>query len=240
MRRTHSLSSTMSVETAVLFGDSEVAHRSPSCFTAVLETAWSQLREIISGLPPVVLLVLSAREYRRRGHFVEDAWRERRRQALLHEVAVHPGMFGSPDDLLNTILHEAAHAILWETRKDGDRHCCGVSLKGYYHRIEFRMVAEQLGLKVHFLNRRYGHCFTTWPCTGVPSQYERVLQTLGKFAVATEKSLPRIAEPAPAKKQVPWVAASCACIPKRTLRCSPDELWRGGIVCRLCGELFLA
>ncbi len=239
MRITHR-PSTMDVEPSAQLVDAAVSHPSGSCFTAVLETAWSQLREIIPGLPQVVMLVLSAREFRRRGHFVGDAWLKRRQQDLLHEVAVHPGMFGSPDDLLNTILHEAAHAILWETRKDGDQHYGGVSLKGYYHRMEFRRAAEQLGLAVHFLNRRYGHCVTTWPAAGVPAQYEGVLHILSKFSVVTSKSLPRIVAPEPPRKQALWVVAGCACIPQRILRCPPGELKRGGIVCRVCSELFLA
>jgi hypothetical protein len=106
----------------------------------------------------------------RRGHFTMEAWRKGHEQQLLHEVAVHPGMFESSDKLLITILREAAHAILWEIRKDGDNHCCGVPLAGYYHRTEFRSSARRLGLGVHFLNRRYGFCVTTWPDVGVLSR----------------------------------------------------------------------
>jgi hypothetical protein len=235
--------STINVETevqAVGSVDSGVFHPSGSCFTAVLETTWSRLREIIPGLPQVIMLVLSAREHRRRGHFVGDAWLKRRQRDLLHEVAVHPGMFGSPADLLNTILHEAAHAILWDNRKEGDRHCGGVSLHGYYHRREFRKMAEQLGLKVHFLNRRYGHCVTTWPAAGVPAQYESVLHTLEQFTVVASESLPQVVVPEPPKKQSPWLVAGCACSPQRLLRCPRGEMQRGGIECRVCGELFLA
>ena len=239
MQTSHRVS-TMDVDPSIQLVDSAVFHPSGSCFTAVLETTWSQLREIVPGLPQVVMLVLSAREYGRRGHFVGDAWLKRHKQDLLHEVAVHPGMFVSPDDLLNTILHEAAHAILWDNRKEGDRHRGGVSLKGYYHRKEFRRMAEQLGLKVHFLNRRYGHCVTTWPAAGVPEQYQRLLHILGNFSVLTSKRLPRIFAPEPPKKQTRWVVAGCACGPPRILHCYPHEMQRGGIVCRLCGEHFRA
>ena len=154
-------SSTSVVECAQVSYASSGSHKNSSRFTVVLETAWSQLRGMIPGLPAVVLLVLSAREYRRRGHFATEAWRKRRDRDLLHEVAVHPGMFECPEDLLLTILHEAAHAVLGEGRRVGDHHCCGVSLTGYYHRKEFRDAAEQLGLAVHFWNRRYGFSVTT-------------------------------------------------------------------------------
>lgn len=86
---------------------------------AVLETAWQELRRIVPGLPSVVLVVLSAREYSRREHFAMESWRKRHQENLLHELAVHPGMFEYPHGLLITLLHEAAHALLWECRKVG-------------------------------------------------------------------------------------------------------------------------
>ena len=175
--------------------------RHGSRFMAVLDAAWGELRRIEPAVPQVVLLALSARDYSRRGHFTMDAWRKRHEQRLLHEVAVHPGMFESPADLLMTILHEAAHAVLWECRKDGDQHCCGVALTGYYHRKEFRSAAQRLGLEVHFLNRRYGFCVTTWPAAGAPERYRSVLETLRQFVVVASRQLPPHVAPAPAKKQ---------------------------------------
>jgi hypothetical protein len=113
-----------------------------------------------------------------------------------------------------------------------------VSLRGYYHRAEFRHAATQLGLQVHFLNRRYGFCVTTWPASGVPEKYRGVLETLSQFAVVASNQLPRHAAPPPAKKQVPWVVLRCACAPVRITRAQPEELHRGEIVCAACGERF--
>ena len=205
----------------------------------MLETAWRQLRELIPGLPAVLLLVLSAREYQRRGHFAREAWRSRHEQDLLHEVAVHPGMFECPEDLLVKMLHEAAHALLWEGRKLDDQHFCGVSRTGYYHRKEFCAAAVRLGLEVCFLNRRYGFSFTTWPAAGVPRQYREVLGTLGEFAVVAAQHLPARGMPPAVKKQVPWVVLGCACVPQRLLRCPSDEFDRGAIFCGVCGHRFV-
>jgi hypothetical protein len=232
-------SSTTVVESAQEHYAGSDSFKHTSRLTAVLEKAWSLLRGILPGLPAVVLLMLSAREYRRRGHFAQDAWRKRQEQDLLHEVAVHPGMFESPEDLLVTILHEAAHALLWEERKPGDRHCCGVSLRGYYHRTEFRDAAVQLGLNVHFLNRRYGFAVTTWPASGVPIRYRGVLEILSQFAVVTSRRLPPHVVPVASKKQIRWVVLGCACVPQRLLRCPRAELLRGTVICGLCGERFL-
>ena len=219
-----------------LFGYIELSSR----FLAVLESAWSELRAIIPNLPTVVMLVLSARTYSRRGHFARDIWRKRHNEQLLHEVAVHPGMFESPDDLLITILHEAAHAILWEGRGPRDKHCCGISLKGYYHRKEFRVTATDLGLEVHFLNRPYGHCVTIWPAPGVPERYRTLLATLRQFSVVASKRLPPRVIPPVTKKQIPWISLRCACNPPRTLRCHPREAHSGDIICGVCGGRFLS
>jgi hypothetical protein len=229
-------SSTPAVESARVPDSHPDPHQS-SRLAKVLGAAWGQLRELIPGLPAVVLLILSAREYRRRGHFAREAWQKRLGEDLLHEVAVHPGMFECPEDLLVTILHEAAHALLWEKRKHGEKHCCGVSLTGYYHRKEFRDAAVALGLDVHFLNRRYGFCVTTWPAAGIPARYRSVLATLGQFAVVASRRLPPRVVPPVAKKQVPWVEVHCACA--RLLRCAPCELRRGAVVCGVCGREFL-
>jgi hypothetical protein len=230
--------STPAVESYLSLSSGSDPTQHSSRFMAVLEAAWSELRRIDPDVPQVVLLALSAREYSCRGHFTMEAWRKRHEQSLLHEVAVHPGMFESPADLLITILHEAAHAVLWERRKDGDQHCCGVSLTGYYHRKEFRSAARRLGLQVHFRNRRYGFCVTTWPVGGVPEKYTTVLETLRRFTVVASRRLPPHVAPPPAKKQVPWLLVECACQPARTVRVPGGELQRGGIVCGVCGGRF--
>lgn len=201
---------------------------------------WTDLRRVIPGLPPVVAVVLPAREYSRRGHFSIDAWRLKNNQEeALHEVAVHPGMFETPEDLLITVLHEAAHAILWEDRKPEDRHVGGVSLSGYYHRTEFRDAARSLGLEVHFLNRRYGFSVTTWPATGIPEKYRHILGTLGRFGIVGSRRLPPRVVPAPPRKLSRWVTLRCECDPARAIHVTPCDLRRGSIACGICGTDFV-
>jgi len=209
--------------------------------SAVLDEAWTELRKIQADIPPAVILVLSAREHRRRGHFSMEAWQRRSDREMLHEVAVHPGMFESPEDLLVTMVHEAAHAILWEQRRDSDRHCCGVSIRGYYHRLEFRSAAEKLGLEVGFLNRRYGFTLTDWPASGAPVQYHHVLEILGSLQVIASHQLPaRHRPPARAKVSPRWETLGCECYPIRKLRAPQNELQRGSIVCGICNMPFLS
>lgn len=209
--------------------------------SGVLDQAWYELRSARPEIPPVIMLVLSARECRRRGHFCMDAWRQRSEEHTLHEVAVHPGMFESPKDLLVTMVHEAAHSILWERRQEGDKHCCGVSLSGYYHRVEFRLVAEGLGLDVGFLNRRYGFTLTDWPVSGVPSAYQTVLEILGRLQVVATKRLPsRPGLAGRGKALGGGLVLGCRCRPIRKLRVPRGELQRGSIVCGECEMPFVA
>src|SRR5688572_26794436 len=85
-----------------------------SVSTTTLEQAWTKLRRLIPGLPAAVILPIDARGRRQRlGQFAPETWRARGpRQA--HEIAISPRLFGSPEDLLATMIHEAVHALLYE------------------------------------------------------------------------------------------------------------------------------
>lgn len=104
------------------------------------------LREGEPCLPPVVIVV--RRERSKRGHFSGCVWRANRGEGG-HEVAINPALFDAPENLLGTMLHEAAHALLFEWGLHGG---CGGD--GYYHREEFQRVCQKLELACRFNNRR--------------------------------------------------------------------------------------
>jgi hypothetical protein len=106
------------------------------------------------------------------GHFSSCVWRTSNARSG-HEVALNPALFDHPEDLLATLLHEAAHALLFEWGLKGG---CGPD--GFYHRKEFRNVCNKLGLECVFTNRRYGYSRTRWPKEGVSKQYGGVLELL--------------------------------------------------------------
>ena len=210
-----------------------------SQLTVILESAWGELQRVVPEIPDVVLLVLSAREHSRRGHFTMEAWRNRADDARLHEVAVHPGMFEAPQDLLATLLHEAAHAILWEKRSEASKHCCGVSLRGYYHRVEFRSAARGLGLEVNFKNRRYGFCLTKWPDDNWPEEYSVAMNTLSQFHLVASQQLPSLrSETGSAQPPANYKRAMCSCAPPRSFRISVRQISLGAIRCDICGSTF--
>jgi hypothetical protein len=131
------------------------------------------IREIQPCLPPVVIVILpsGARE-RKKGHFSKCQWQTAEPNDA-HEVAINPQLFGRAEDVLETLLHEAAHALLWEWGLNGG---CGPD--GYYHREEFRNVCRKLGLECVLSNRRYGWNVTRWPKQGVRAEYRSALRKL--------------------------------------------------------------
>ena len=137
-----------------------------------LERAWRRIRQLEPCLPPVIVVILASRRRQKQGHFSGCAWRTTGVEGG-HEVAINPALFDRPEDLLATLLHEAAHALLFEWGLNG-----GCGSDGYYHREEFRNVCRKLGLECEFSNRRYGWNLARWPAAGVPTKYRNVLGLL--------------------------------------------------------------
>lgn len=144
-----------------------------STATKCLERVWTMLRTVQPCLPEVVIVIHSPRGKRRKlGHFLGCVW-QAAEPGGGHEVGVSPELFESPGELLGTLLHEAAHALLYEW---GLNAGCGPD--GYYHREEFRNVCRKLGLECEFTNKRYGWSSTRWPAAGVPKQYQPLVELL--------------------------------------------------------------
>lgn len=143
-----------------------------------LERAWSKLRSLHPCVPEAVIVVLGANAREGlRGHFAKCVWRASV-SGQGHEVAIAPHLFADPPELLHTLLHEAAHGILYEWGLSGG---CGPD--GYYHREEFRHVCQKLGLECSFNNRRYGWNLTSWPNNTVAERYR-------PFVVLLRRDLP--------------------------------------------------
>lgn len=109
----------------------QVPARSSTAVEA-LETAWMKLREIEPAIPPAVLTFVDGRSRSRvKGYFMWSTWKKRRGAA--HEIAINPKLIQDPKHLVATLMHEAAHAILFEAGQSG-----GMGSTPYYHTIAFR------------------------------------------------------------------------------------------------------
>lgn len=204
-----------------------------------LATAWTILCDGPLSLPfprNVFILPLTERRGRRSsrtviGHFARSRWRVL--EDGQHEIAINPGIFNKPADVLETLIHEGAHAILVD-------EAGGCTQGGYYHTKHFRDVALSMGLDCTFHDRRYGWTDTVWPDGQVPDQYQPVLKYLTDNLVATASIC--ISRPAPTNKPLPApgrLRLVCKCLPPRIIYATPTVARGGGIQCEVCSQPFV-
>lgn len=205
-----------------------------SVATTCLERAWTKLRQIDERFPPAVLVILSAGDRRwRLGHCVRSTWKHPRAGSL-HEIGISPELFSSAEEALAVLLHEGAHAILFE--EDGDGGCTGA----YYHRKEFRDTCRTLGLSCRFKNTRKGWTLTDWPETGAPGKYEEVLVALRQLPLGTGHRVPHDGQPTPGRPTPAWGLKKlvCRCETGRAIWACKSVANDGGILCAMCGQPF--
>lgn len=196
-----------------------------------LETAWSMLSEIDPRIPPAVLTFVDKKSRSRvLGYFANSTWRKRRGAA--HEIAINPILIGHAESLVATMLHEAVHAMLYES---GDRG--GMGSTPYYHTKVFRDRCLESGLECEFLNSRYGWTITSWPASGAPSRYKKVVAIVRKqLPAGTGEWQPSKAKSKPLPMSGHRMLA-CEC-EDRTIYVKKSVLEAGGVVCAFCGREF--
>ena len=204
---------------------------------ATLEDSWSALRIAEPRIPAAVLTLVDVRSRLGvRGYFANSQWKKPGRGGGAHEVAVSPHLIGQPAQLLATILHEAAHAILFQAGKNA-----GVGSTRYYHTKVFRDQCIELCLECYFYNSRYGWTITHWPRgDDVPKRFLPALRILKSLPSGTEKfrirrstggSLP----PTGRTKLI------CKCDDKKRVIYVPNSVAAiGGISCCICNQQFHA
>ena len=206
----------------------DVAERG-STAVQTLEAAWQLLCSIHSEIPPAVLTFVDVKSRTHfRGYFAWSIWNKRRGKA--HEIGISPTLIGSPKQLLATMLHEAAHAVLYESGDNG-----GIGSGGYYHLKSFRDKCFEFGLECEFLNTRYGFTLTSWPNDVVPKRFQPVVHLLRKELPSgtgkQEHSKLR-------GRDLPLTGhtiLSCGCDEgRRTVYVKKSVLEAGGIVCAFC------
>jgi hypothetical protein len=198
-----------------------------------LEAAWEMLRGTEKGIPPAVITLINAGLRRRlHGYFAASTWKGRRNAA--HEISISPMLIDHRDDLIATMLHEAAHAVLFEAGGNG-----GMGSTGYYHTITFRDQCLSLGLACEFKDTRYGWTLTSWPGKKIPPRYQAVaayLRTELPAGIGAPKPSLRKGKPLPLTGHTKLV---CGCEEsERSVYVKKSVLELGGIVCLFCRCLF--
>lgn len=114
--------------------------------TVALARVWSAIRQHHPGVPEVMLLAVPNPHGNRGvlGHFAALRWHPRSGAGgrRIHEVVVvAEHLDRTAEDIVGTLLHEAAHAQNFEL---GVRDCS----RSQYHNQHFKQVAEELGMSV--------------------------------------------------------------------------------------------
>ncbi len=125
-----------------------------------LSSVWSRIRELHPDVPSVVLLPAPAGKGRRQvlGHFAALRWSAKEQGCgLLHEVVVVAEHLNrAAGDIVETLIHEAAHAMNFAR---GIKDC---SPSSQYHNTSFKKSAQELGLTVEKV-ANYGFALTSMP-----------------------------------------------------------------------------
>jgi hypothetical protein len=114
-----------------------------SPLVAALERAWTAIRTHHPDVPAAVVIVASGGDANRLalGHFAPGRWQVN--GTGHHEVLIGAeGLARGPDDVLTTLLHEAAHGLA------NARGIQDTSRQGRYHNHRYATLAAELGLDV--------------------------------------------------------------------------------------------
>lgn len=210
--------------------------------TAALAAIWKKIRSYHEDVPPVVLLAAPALQRNTLGHFSPLRWSGHKMGGTHHHevVVVAEHLDRPPEDILETLLHEAAHAMNCQR---GLKDCTA----SQYHNALFRDAAMELGLAVEKVIH-YGYALTKLEPT-TPKLYVAEVAKLAEVLTFHRK---RAGAPAPPggdgsgdtsngdddrdKKVSRHRKATCAC--PFTIRVSKSTIERTTIRCEKCREAF--
>ena len=195
----------------------------------VLEDTWLEIRRWHPDIPPAIIIIASGTDGKnpRWGYHAPGRWNVAGQQYA--EVMISgEGLRRTPEEVLGTLLHEAAHALA---------HARGIkdtSRQGRYHNKHFKTHAEQLGLAVEH-DQRNGWAATT--ITDVTKiAYARQLADLAQ-AMTMWRHGETTTGPT-ARRSSNLIAAICLC--GRSIRVAASTLAEAPITCHACDGDFQA
>ena len=207
-----------------------------------LSRVWKAIQERHPEVPSVVLLPAPALRRGVLGHFAPLRWTARREDGrLLHEVVVvAEHLDREPADVVETLLHEAAHALNFER---GIRDCS----RSQYHNKRFKAAAEELGLAVTQV-RHYGFALTVLT-SETAGRYRQVIDDLERVMLHRRRARPSTTTPGTGTNGTKTTTrddkpvnrnrkAVCAC--GFIIRASRKTLTETTVRCDQCGEPFLS
>ncbi len=202
---------------------------------------WNAIRERHPQVPAVVLLPAPSpsRKMNVLGHFAPLRWKvtEAKHHPWLHEVVVvAEHLDRGAEDILETLLHEAAHAMNFVR---GVNDCS----RSQYHNGKFKEAAVELGLEVARIPN-YGWARTSL-AQGTASRYQDVVSELHAALIHRHRSLAPTGTTKGGSTTIPdgeegprsrHLKATCAC--PYVIRVSKKTLENTVIRCESCGRVF--
>ena len=200
-----------------------------SALVATLERAWGAIVTRCPEVPPVVVVVAPGSGGRggelKLGHFAAGRWEVQGGQRA--ELLVGgEGLAMGAEEVLGTLLHEAAHGLGWTRRIQN------TSRGGRYHNRKYKALAEELGLDV-------GQAGTLgWSATSMRAAtaagYASVLAELEPALILWRRAESSGGGTTSGGRNL--VACQCPCL--RRIRVSQTTLAQGPIECGMCHGLF--
>jgi len=211
--------------------DGEVRQQvAASAAVAALERTWAAIRHQHPELPETVIILGAGSPARRGlvelGHFAASRWHLQAAKANRHEVLVAgEGLRRGPHDVLNTLLHEAAHGLAHA------RNIKDTSRQGRWHNQRFAALAREVQLEV-----------TADARTGL-SQTQLTDQAATRYAdqlgdLEDALQLWRHAEPTRDNQAGSRNLLACSCACGRKLRVAKSTLEQAPILCGACQQPF--
>jgi hypothetical protein len=203
-----------------------------SAVVAALERTWAAIRAHHPELPEAVVILGPGSEARRGlvelGHFAAGRWHLQTNKANRHEVLVAgEGLRRGPKDVLNTLLHEAAHGLAHA------RNIKDTSRQGRWHNQRYATLAREVDLEV-----------TADAKTGL-SQTHLTDQATSRYAeqlrdLEAALGLWRHTEPKREREVGSRSLLACSCACGRKLRVAKKTLEQAPILCGACQQPFEA
>jgi curved DNA-binding protein CbpA len=195
----------------------------------VLEDTWLEIRRWNPEIPPVVIIIASGTDgkHPRWGHHAPGRWNVAGEQYT--EIMISgEGLRRTPNEVLGTLLHEAAHALA---------HARGIkdtSRQGRYHNKHFKTCAEEAGLAVEHDDRSGWSAVTITSSTELA--YAHQLQVLAR-AMTLWRHGETVTGPT-TRRSTNLIAAACSC--GRSIRVAASTLAEAPITCQACDQDFQA
>jgi DnaJ domain len=192
----------------------------------VLEDIWRTIRARHTELPAVVIIIASGTERKQPvwGHHAPGRWQvanEERTEIMISGE----GLRRTPQDVLGTLLHEAAHALA------AARGIKDTSRQHRYHNTRYKTLAEELGINLAF-DPTIGWSITSVPDATAETYADQLaaLQSAMTLWRTDEELTPTT------RRNSNLIAAICPC--GRSIRAAASTLAEAPIVCTACGEPF--